>query len=98
MPPKNDEWIPCKDPIEGDMIRWVEPLFAPPSKARGKPNKMGDQRVTAQLLATGEFFELEVIEAIKISGGGTIKVKAGDKIRRKKSTIIDLGDCYKKRA
>ena len=95
MNAKTENWIPCKSPVEGDTLRWVEPLFAPPSKARGKPNKMGDQRVTAQLRTMGEFFELEVIEATKISGGGTIKVKAGDEIRRKKSTIIDLGDCYK---
>lgn len=78
------------------MIRWVEPLFAPPSKARGKPNKMGDQRVTAHLLSVGEFYVLDVIEAIKISGSGTVKVKEGGQIRRKPSSIA-MGDCYKKR-
>jgi hypothetical protein len=96
MSQKSEEWIPCTSPEEGDFLRWVEPLFAPPSKKRGKPNKMGDQRVTAQLLSIGEFYVLDVIEAIKIAGGGTIKVKAGDQIRRKPSSIA-MGDCYKKR-
>lgn len=96
MPPKSEEWVPCKTPEKGDILRWDEPLFAPPTKKRGKPNKMGDQRVTAELLSTGEFYVLDVIEITKTGGNGTLRVKAGDQIRRKPSSIAQ-GNCYKKR-
>ena len=96
MSGKTEEWIPCKTPEQGDLLRWEEPLFAPPSKARGKPNKMGDQRVTGTLISVGEFYVFDVTEVIKISGSGTVRVKAGEQIRRKPSSIA-LGKCYKKR-
>jgi hypothetical protein len=96
MTAKSEEWIPCTTPEVDDILRWTEPLFAPPTKARGKTQKMGDQRVTAHMMSKGEFYEFEVLEAIKISGSGNIRVKAGDKIRRKPASIA-MGDCYKKR-
>lgn len=95
MPKETENWIKCATPAEGDLLRWDEPLFAPPDKKRGKPNKMGDQRVTAEVLSVGEFYELYVIEAIKTGGSGTVKVKAGDQIRRKSSSIA-MGNPYKK--
>lgn len=96
MPAKTEEWEKCPEPAPEDILRWKEPIFAPPNRARGKPDKVGDQRVTATLISSGEFYELEVIEAIKIGGSGNVRVKAGDIIRRKPSTIA-LGDCYRKR-
>ena len=95
MTKETENWIKCPAPAVGDLLRWDEPLFAPPDKKRGKPTKMGDQRVTAELLADGEFYVLYVIEAIKTGGSGTIKVKSGDEIRRK-PTSIAMGNPYKK--
>ncbi len=95
MSKETENWIKCPAPAVGDILRWVEPLFAPPTKKRGKPNKMGDQKVTAELLSIGEFYELHVLDVIKIAGGGTVKVKPDEQIRRK-ATSIAMGDCYKK--
>lgn len=96
MPGKSEEWIPCKTPEVGDMLRWDEPLFAPPSKARGKPNKVGDQRVTAELLAVGEVYVLDVHEVTKTGGSGLVRMRTGEQIRRKASSIA-IGNCFKKR-
>lgn len=97
MPPKQNDWIPCTTPRKGDMVKWVEPIFAPPNKAktRGKPKKIGDQQVTALILSEGEFFECEVIEVIKVGGNGNTRVAEGDVIRRRPDTF-KLGNCKKK--
>ncbi|MBL8640977.1 MAG: hypothetical protein JNL76_02560 [Alphaproteobacteria bacterium] len=95
MTKESENWVKCPHPVEGDTIRWKEPIWAAPSKPRGKPAKMGDQQITAEVTHAGEFFELLVLNVAKIAGGGTIKVKAGDEIRRKSSTIA-IGDCYKR--
>lgn len=95
MTKESENWVRCQSPVEGDTIRWKEPIWAAPSKPRGKPAKMGDQQITAEVLHADEFFVMHVLNVAKVAGGGTIKVKAGDEIRRKPSTI-ELGDCYKK--
>lgn len=95
MTKKTENWIKCPAPAVGDLLRWTEPLFAPPTKKRGKPNKMGDQQVTAEVLSVGDFYEFLVMDVFKVAGGGTVKVKIGEQIRRK-ATSIAMGDPYKK--
>ena len=36
-------WTPCSQPIVADVIRWKEPIWAPPSRKRGKPDRIGEQ-------------------------------------------------------
>jgi len=92
---KNQEWMPCSKPDVGDTLRWEEPLWAEPNKPRGKPDKIGEQQITAKLIAKGNVLELEVLDIEKISKGeGHLKVKEGDVIRRKKTTL-EQGDCCK---
>ncbi len=93
---EKQEWLPCPEPAKGDVLRWNEPLWAAPNKPRGKPDNIGEQQITARLVVTGGVLELEVLEVKKLSGGNApLKVKAGDKIRRKESTIRQ-GSCHKR--
>lgn len=91
----NKVWQPCSDPQVSSIIRWDEPIWAAPNKPRGKPDKIGEQRIEAEILSDGDVFELRVIAAEKLSGPDreTLKVKAGDMIRRKPSTI-ERGNCH----
>lgn len=93
---KKQEWAPCQELNIGDVLRWNEPLWAKPNKPRGKRDKIGEQQITAQLMATGEVLELKVLSLEKISSGDEpLKVKEGDNIRRKKTTI-EQGSCHKR--
>jgi hypothetical protein len=91
-------WKPCKTtPAPGDTIRWKEPVWAAPNKKRGKPDNIGEQRVTAEVVAVGEFLELKVqsVEVLRMEDGmefDPLKMKEGDTIRRKVSTI-ERGEC-----
>lgn len=94
---KNTEaWIKCSDPEPDDIIRWEEPIWAATNKARGKPNKMGVQVITAHVVSVRDVIELYVISAEKKSGGGSVKVKTDDHILRKKASVVELGNCHKK--
>ncbi len=94
--PEKQEWAPCQKPATGDTLRWNEPLWAVPNKPRGKPDKIGEQQITAQLMVMEELLELKVLSVKKLSTGeAPLKVKEGDDIRRKKSTI-EKGLCYKR--
>ena len=89
------DWIPCSKPKLGDTLRWNEPLWAAPHKPRGKPDKIGEQQITAELLTRSDLLEFKVIAVTKISDGDApLKVKAGDIIKRKKPSI-ELGLCHK---
>jgi len=93
---EKQEWVPCPVPQKGNVLRWNEPLWAAPNKPRGKPDKIGEQQITAKLTAVGDVFELKVIEVKKLSGGNApLKVKEGDNIRRKESTIRQ-GSCHRR--
>ena len=94
--PDQENWTLCPKPAVADVIRWNEPLWAAPNKPRGKPDKIGEQQITARLTAAGEFLELEVIAVEKISpGDAPLKVKTGDNIRRKTTTIAQ-GACQRR--
>jgi hypothetical protein len=94
--PETEKWVLCPLPEIGDTLRWDEPLWAEPNKPRGKPDKIGEQRIIANLISLAEICELKVLNVEKTSpSDALIKVKEGDHIRRKKSTI-ERGDCYKK--
>ena len=94
-----EEWLPCPAPAVSDTLRWREPLWAAPTKARGRPDKIGEQMVTAKLITLGEPAELEVIDVQRLSlmegaKDTPSKIKKGDMIRRKASSIKS-GDCQK---
>lgn len=94
-----ENWIPCPAPAVSDTLRWREPLWAAPNKPRGKPDKIGEQMVTAKLLVMGEPAELQVIDVQRLSLMDGIKdapskIKKDDMIRRKVSSIKS-GDCQK---
>ncbi|MBE2192225.1 MAG: hypothetical protein IAE63_08595 [Alphaproteobacteria bacterium] len=88
-------WFACISPIMGDIIKWNEPLWAEPNKPRGKRDVIGEQRIIAKVVAVHEVIELEVMEVEKISPApAPIKVKTGDMIRRKRTSIAQ-GKPYK---
>ncbi len=94
-----ETWVPCPAPAVSDTIRWREPLWDKPNKPRGKPDKIGEQMVTAKLTAMGELVELQVIDVKRLSlidgaKDGPSKIKKGDVIRRKVSSI-KMGGCEK---
>lgn len=91
-------WTPCANPAVADIIRWKEPVWAEPNKKRGKPDQIGEQLLTAEVKAVGDYLELHVraVEVLSLDEGkkDTAKVKAGDHVKRKKSTI-ERGDCHR---
>lgn len=90
-----EDWIPCLKPKLGDTLKWNEPLWAEPNKPRGKPDKIGEQEIIAELLRRTDFLEFKVITVTKISDGDVpLKVKTDDIIKRQKTTI-ELGMCQK---
>jgi len=45
------EWIPCGAGfIEGDVIRWTEPVWKPRARKNSRARKIGERRITAQVL------------------------------------------------
>ncbi len=95
MTTENQQWLPCPRPAVNDTIRWREPIWAAPNKPRGKPDKIGEQMIVARMVTSEEFLELNVISVERISANDApLKVKAGDIIRRKNSTLA-LGECQK---
>lgn len=89
------KWTPCtKRPKAGDVLRWVEPVLAPPTKKRGKREEIGTQLVTAKVLAMAEVLELQVeaLEIIEAPEGFTPGIKPGDTIRRRETSLV-AGDC-----
>jgi hypothetical protein len=92
---KSQEWAPCSQPEIGDTLKWNEPLWAVPNKPRGKPDKIGEQEIIAELVSMQDVLEFKVISVKKISSGeAPLKVQEDDDIRRKKSTI-EQGFCHK---
>lgn len=90
-----ETWEPCSKPKLGDSLRWNEPLWAAPTKPRGKRDQIGEQQIIAELLVRTTHLEFKVISATKTSGGDAeISVQPGDMIKRKK-TSIEKGDCHK---
>jgi hypothetical protein len=94
-----EKWLPCPSPAVSDTIRWREPLWDKPNKPRGKPDKIGEQMVTAKLMVMGEPAELQVIDVQRLSLMDGVKdppprFKKDDMIRRKISSIKS-GDCQK---
>ena len=92
------KWTPCSAPIVADIIRWQEPIWAAPTQKRGKPDKIGEQILTAEVKALGDFLQLHIqtVEVLSLDEGAIPPpgVKAGDHVRRKISTI-ERGDCHK---
>jgi hypothetical protein len=94
-----EEWVSCSAPAVLDTIRWREPLWDKPNKPRGKPDKIGEQMVTAKLMTMGELVELQVIDVKRLSlmkgaQDEPSKIKKDDMIRRKAASIKS-GGCEK---
>jgi hypothetical protein len=95
-----EKWISCVAPVVADTLRWQEPLWDKPNKPRGRPDKIGEQMVTATLKTlTHELAELQVIDVTRLSliaGAQDVpaRIKKDDIIRRKVSSIKS-GDCHK---
>lgn len=83
-------------PAVGSLIKWKEPIWAPLGRnKRGKPEKIGEQSVMGEVTyVSRDFVEVMVIKAEKLSARNSnpLTVKAGDHIRRKRSSVEDLGD------
>ena len=62
-----EKWLPCLSPAVADTLRWREPLWATPTKPRGRPDKIGEQMVTAKVIVLGEPAELQVIDVQRLS-------------------------------
>jgi hypothetical protein len=93
---EEEEWVLCDNPVKGDTLKWNEPLWAKPNKPRGKPDKIGEQQVVAEMINSGEVFEFKVLSVKKLSSGNVpVNVKEGDYVRRKKSTLKQ-GKCHKR--
>ena len=90
------DWKACPAPTPDDIIRWTEPVWAAPTKKRGKPDAVGEQRITAAVLDIGDTVELKVrdVEQISLAEGASLKVKPGDTIRRKLDSLAK-GGCEK---
>ena len=56
---EKQEWTLCDKLDIGDILRWNEPLWAAPNKPRGKPDKIGEQQITAQLMSSAELLSLD---------------------------------------
>ena len=65
---KKQEWAPCSNPEVNDTLRWKEPIWAAPNKPRGKPDKIGEQEIVAQLTEVQDFLQFNVISIKKLSG------------------------------
>lgn len=94
------EWTPCtQKPAVGSLIKWKEPIWAAigRNKQRGqKPEKIGDQRITGEVTySSRDFVEVMVIRAEKLKSrtSNPLTVKEGDHIRRKQSSVLELGEC-----
>jgi len=92
-------WQPCEDIFVDDIIRWVEPIWAPPAKKRGKPDAIGQQRITAAVTDIDDLVHLKVreIEVLSFNEGiapQPLKIKKGDEIRRKVTSLAQ-GQCEK---
>lgn len=90
------EWIPCtKRPKVGDLLRWVEPVLAPPTKKRGKREEIGFQQMTAKVVTMDDVVELQVdaLEIIEAPADFVPTIKAGDTIRRRETSLV-AGDCF----
>ena len=94
-----DKWVACPAPAISDTIRWREPLWDKPNKPRGKPDKIGEQMITAKVVSLGEPVELKVIEVRRVSlidsaKDTASKIQTNDTIRRKISSLKS-GECQK---
>lgn len=94
-----ESWVACGLPRVSEIIRWREPLWDRPNKPRGKPDKIGEQAITAKVMSAGELMELQVIEVKRLSLSDSAKepparIKKDDIIRRKLSSIKS-GECQR---
>ncbi len=93
---EKQKWVLCQKPEVGDVLRWNEPLWAKPNKPRGKLDKIGEQQIIAEVIVRGKVLELKVLSLKKISAGDApLKVKEGDQIRRKETTL-EKSLCHKR--
>lgn len=84
-------WVGCGvEFITGDVIRWIEPVWAPRKRATDRGVKIGYRRIMAQVMRCDpEWASLEVMECLQhLLEGWKIDLQKG-LIRRKRGTIGD---------
>lgn len=90
-------WSPCTEPAVGDIIKWIEPIFAPLGRnKKAKPQKIGEQRLIGEVTYVKGFIEISIAktEKIRSKNSNPLTVKPGDNIRRK-ITTMEAGQCQK---
>jgi len=82
----------------GDILRWTEPVLAPPTQKRGKRAQIGEQAITARVLVMGEVLELQVIkiEILSAPEGFETNIKPADTIRRRETSLVAGHGCIQK--
>lgn len=89
-------WTSCNTPLVADVIRWKEPIWVKGGKRNSKPQKIGEQVVTAEVMALGDYLQLHIravdVLSIEITKRPPPKLTVGDNIKRKKTTIA-RGNC-----
>ncbi len=89
------KWIPCGTAfIEGDVVRWIEPVWKPKARKAAKAVKIGQRLITAQALACGpEWVDLEVLacETSALEGWAIENLKTGDRLRRRREPMARHG-------
>ena len=88
------EWIPCGEKfIVGDVVRWSEAIWLEKGRRKKKLIKIGEHRVTAEVLTTADqkgFVRLSVCKCeilMTLAALALEPLKKGESIRRARRTI-----------
>ena len=90
-----EQWVSASDGfIEADVIRWNESVFANPRRGKGKPLRIGERQVVAEVLRTdrdGWVYLLVracTITVDNFAGRNVLPLKFEAQIKRAKKTIL----------
>lgn len=88
------KWIPCGEKfIVGDVVRWNEAIWIEKGRRKKKLIKIGERRVTAEVLTTADpkgFVRLSVCKCeilVNLAARELEPLKKGEGIRRARRTI-----------
>lgn len=87
-----DQWIPAKDCIVADVIRWTEGVYD--RRRRGKALRIGERQVSAEVLEWGKdgwarlLVRACTVTKDEFAGRAVQPVKAGETMRRSVKTIM----------
>ncbi len=87
-----DQWIPAKDFIAADVVRWTEGIYD--RRRRGKALRIGERLIAAEVIERGKdgWVKLLVractITKDEFAGKSILPLKAGEQVRRGEKTIL----------